>query len=225
MENSVIAQESDVTLEVDDVRLEGSLTIPEGAQALVVFAHGSGSSRFSPRNQFVARTLNEGGLATLLFDLLTAEEDTVDQDTHEFRFDISLLSGRLAGAVDWVRQQDLTRAMPVGLFGSSTGAAAALIAAAWRPEMVGAVVSRGGRPDLADDALPEVQAPTLLIVGGLDNAVIGLNRLASDQMRVKPHIEIVPGATHLFEEAGKLEEVARLACRWFQEKLAPAAAG
>src|SRR5437867_283306 len=195
--------------------LSGNLNIPEGAAALVLFAHGSGSSRHSPRNQFVARTLNDAGLATLLFDLLTPQEEATDAYSREHRFNIGLLAERLAHATKWANQQNETRDLPIGYFGSSTGGAAALVAASEIPEDVGAVVSRGGRPDLAGDALPKVQAPTLLIVGGNDDIVIELNEMARDQMRCEVKLEILPGATHLFEEPGALEKVASLASDWF----------
>ena len=200
--------------------LSGNLTIPENAIALVLFAHGSGSSRHSPRNQFVARTLNRAGLGTLLFDLLTSEEEALDIYTREHRFNISLLAERLVHATKWVRQQDETRDQRIGYFGSSTGGAAALVAAAELPQDVGAVVSRGGRPDLAGDALPKVQAPTLLIVGGNDDIVIELNEMARDQMRCEVKLEIIPGATHLFEEPGTLEHVSKLGSDWFSLHLA-----
>ena len=195
--------------------LSGNLTIPENAIALVLFAHGSGSSRHSPRNQFVARTLNGAGLGTLLFDLLTPEEEELDIHTREHRFNISLLAERLVHATKWACQQEETRDLHIGYFGSSTGGAAALVAAAEIPQDIGAVVSRGGRPDLAGDALPRVQAPTLLIVGGNDDVVIELNEMARDQMRCEVKLEIIPGATHLFEEPGALEQVAKLASDWF----------
>jgi putative phosphoribosyl transferase len=200
--------------------LSGNLIIPDGTVALVLFAHGSGSSRHSPRNQFVARTLNQAGLATLLFDLLTAEEEATDMYTREHRFNIGLLAERLVHATKWAKQQDETRDLPIGYFGSSTGGAAALVAAAQIPQDLGAVVSRGGRPDLAGDALPKVQAPTLLIVGGNDDIVIELNEMARDQMRCEVKLEIVPGATHLFEEPGALEKVAKLGSDWFNAHLA-----
>ena len=185
----------------------------------MVFAHGSGSSRHSPRNQFVARTLNNAGLATLLFDLLTQEEEAIDLRTREHRFNIALLAERLVYATRWARQQEETRDLRIGYFGSSTGGAAALVAAAEVPQDAGAVVSRGGRPDLAGDALPKVQAPTLLIVGGNDDIVIELNEQARDRMRCEVKLEIVPGATHLFEEPGALEHVAQLASDWFMRHL------
>jgi dienelactone hydrolase len=195
------------------------LTIPDGAIALVLFAHGSGSSRHSPRNQFVARTLNDAGLATLLFDLLTQEEEAIDMHTREHRFNVGLLAERLVHATRWAKQQKQTRDLRIAYFGSSTGGAAALVAAAEIPQDVGAVVSRGGRPDLAGDALPKVQVPTLLIVGGNDDIVIELNEMARDQMRCEVKLEIVPGATHLFEEPGALEKVAKLASDWFVDHL------
>jgi putative phosphoribosyl transferase len=198
--------------------------VPEDARGVVLFAHGSGSSRLSPRNRYVAQVLREGGLATLLIDLLTPEEEAIDARTDQLRFDIGLLAGRLAGAADWLAQRPETRQLRVGYFGASTGGGAALVAAAERPDLVAAVVSRGGRPDLAGPALPRVRAPTLLIVGGQDYPVIELNREALGQLRAEQRLEILPGATHLFEEPGALEEVARLARDWFRRHLAPAAA-
>ena len=195
--------------------LSGNLTISENAAALVLFAHGSGSSRHSPRNQFVARTLNRSGLGTLLFDLLTPEEEALDLYTREHRFNIGLLAERLVQATNWATQQEQTRDLRIGYFGSSTGGAAALVAAAQLSQGIGAVVSRGGRPDLAGDALPKVHAPTLLIVGGNDDIVIELNEMARDQMRCEAKLVIVPGATHLFEEQGALEQVAKFASDWF----------
>ena len=203
------------------VTVEGNLVVPEGAAGVVLFAHGSGSSRLSPRNRRVARALQERGLATLLIDLLTADEEAIDIETAHLRFDIGLLADRLAGATDWLIKQPESRDLRIGYFGASTGAAAALVAAALRPQSIGAVVSRGGRPDLAGDALPRVQAPTLLIVGGEDLAVIDLNREAYERLLCKRRLEIVPGATHLFEEPGTLETVARLAGDWFLKHLAP----
>jgi putative phosphoribosyl transferase len=211
-----------VHVSAGSVTLEGNLDIPAEAHGIVLFAHGSGSSRHSGRNRFVAQILREGGLATLLIDLLTVEEEAIDTQTRHLRFDIGLLAERLIGATDWLAQNRNTRNLRVGYFGSSTGAGAALVAAAKRPEVVGAVVSRGGRPDLAGSALSRVQAPTLLIVGGNDVPVIGLNQEALEQLRVTKRLEIVPGATHLFEEPGTLEEVARLARSWFQRYLTPA---
>ena len=206
---------NEVQIQAGRAVLSGNLHIPEGAAALVLFAHGSGSSRHSPRNQSVARTLNDAGLATLLFDLLTQEEEAIDMQTREHRFNIGLLAERLVHATRWAKQQDETRDLQIGYFGSSTGGGAALVAAADSPRDVAAVVSRGGRPDLAGEALPRVQAPTLLIVGGNDDVVIELNEQARDQMRCEVKLEIVPGATHLFEEPGALEKVAKLASDWF----------
>ena len=205
----------DVQISTERAVLSGNLTIPENAKALVLFAHGSGSSRHSPRNQFVARTLNRAGLGTLLFDLLTPEEEALDIHTREHRFNIALLAKRLVHATKWTRQQEETRDLHIGYFGSSTGGAAALVAAAELRQDVGAVVSRGGRPDLAGAALPIVEAPTLLLVGGNDDIVVGLNEMARDQMRCEVKLEIIPGATHLFEEPGALEKVAKLASDWF----------
>jgi putative phosphoribosyl transferase len=203
------------------VRLEGIVSVPEEPRGLVVFVHGSGSSRHSPRNQFVAQTLQEGGLATLLFDLLTAYEEEIDLRTRHLRFDIDLLARRTAGVLDWLDLQPFAHDLKRGLFGSSTGAAAALMAAAELPDKVAAVVSRGGRPDLAGPALPRVQAPTLLIVGGNDETVIDLNEQALAQMQEgsEKKLMIVPGASHLFEEPGTLEYAARLARDWFQAHL------
>ena len=206
---------NEVQIQAGQAALSGNLHIPDGAAALVLFAHGSGSSRHSPRNQFVARTLNNAGLATLLFDLLTPEEESTDARTAEPRFNIGLLAERLVHATKWAKQQEQTRDLRIGYFGSSTGGGAALVAAAEIPQDVGAVVSRGGRPDLADEALPKVQAPTLLIVGGNDDVVIELNEQARDRMRCEVKLEIVPRATHLFEEPGALEKVAKLASDWF----------
>jgi putative phosphoribosyl transferase len=210
---------NDVQIQAGGAVLSGNLTIPEGPASLVLFAHGSGSSRHSPRNQFVARTLNDAGLATLLFDLLTQHEEASDMRTGEHRFNIGLLAERLVHATKWTRQQEQTRDLRIGYFGSSTGGAAALVAAAELLQDVGAVVSRGGRPDLAGDALPKVQAPTLLIVGGNDDIVIELNEMARDQMRCEVKLEIIPGATHLFEEPGALEQVANLASDWFVNQI------
>ena len=206
---------NEVCIPAVGVRLDGNLTIVDGATALVLFVHGSGSSRHSPRNQFVARTLNNAGLGTLLFDLLTPEEEAIDARTAELRFNIKLLAERLVHATKWAKQQHQTRNLRIGYFGSSTGGGAALVAAAEGSQDVGAVVSRGGRPDLAGEALPKVQAPTLLIVGGDDDIVIELNEQARDRMRCEVKLEIVPGATHLFEEPGALDRVAQLASDWF----------
>lgn len=199
--------------------LNGDLRMPPGARGLVIFAHGSGSSRFSTRNRQVAEFLDGQSFATLLLDLLTPQEDAIDVRTRQYRFDIERLGPRVSAAADWARRQAELRELPVGCFGASTGAAAALIAAAERPGTISAVVSRGGRPDLAGDALPRVKAPTLLIVGGDDEPVIEMNRAAMRQMRAHVELEIVPGATHLFEEPGTLEQVERLAAAWFTRYL------
>lgn len=204
-----------VRVSAGPVELEGNLSVPEGARGVVLFAHGSGSSRHSPRNRYVARVLREAGLATLLIDLLTAEEEEVDLRTRHLRFDIGLLARRLVGATGWLRDEPDTRNLNIGYFGASTGAGAALVAAAERPDEVGAVVSRGGRPDLAGEALSRVGAPTLLIVGGNDVPVIAMNEEALERLHAEKRLDIVPGATHLFEEAGALEEVSRLAAGWF----------
>ena len=219
MKQKVSVEEGYMRITTGQVSLEGNLLIPEGAKGLVVFAHGSGSSRHSPRNQHVARILRDSELGTLLFDLLTLEEETEDLVTGKYRFDIGLLAWRLTGATDWLQSNEQTRHLKLGYFGASTGAAAALVAAAERPEIVGAVVSRGGRPDLAESFLERVQAPTLLIVGGYDLPVIDMNRKALVNLRVEKKLEIVPGATHLFEEPGKLDEAARLAANWFTRYL------
>ena len=213
---------SEVQIQAGHAILSGNLHIPEGATALVLFAHGSGSGRHSPRNQFVARTLNDAGLATLLFDLLTQKEEAIDTQTRELRFDIHLLAERLLHATKWAKRQEQTRDLGIGYFGSSTGGAAALVAAADNALDAGAVVSRGGRPDLAGDALPKVQAPALLIVGGNDDIVIEFNEQARDRMRCEVKLEIIPGATHLFEEPGTLEKVAKLASDWFVKHIGTA---
>jgi dienelactone hydrolase len=202
-------------LPVDDVRLAGDLSVPPAARGLVVFAHGSGSGRFSPRNRAVAEALVDAGLATLLMDLLTPEEEAEDLRTGRLRFDVELLGERVIGSIDWLGSDPDVGQLPIGCFGASTGAAAALIAAAERPQRVAAVVSRGGRPDLAAHALPRVGAPTLLIVGGRDDEVIRLNRYAESQLAGESRLVIVPGAGHLFEEAGALEKVSALARDWF----------
>ena len=220
--NTGTARAHDVQIRSGAAMLQGDLIIPAGAQGVVLFAHGSGSSRHSPRNQFVARTIREAGVGTLLFDLLTPEEEAIDARTGHLRFDIGLLAGRLIDATYWLKG-DLEY-LQVGYFGASTGGGAALVAAAELGEGVGAVVSRGGRPDLAGDALPLVKAPTLLIVGGLDYPVIEMNRKAYARLRCEKELKIVPGATHLFEEPGTLEEVARLAADWFQRHLDRASA-
>ena len=201
--------------------LDGTLRIPANAQGVVLFAHGSGSSRHSPRNRFVASVLQQAGLATLLLDLVSPDEESVDVRTAELRFNIGLLAERLLQATDWLVRQPQLEKLQFGYFGASTGAAAALVAAADAPRHAAAVVSRGGRPDLAGPALVRVQAPTLLIVGGGDDVVIELNREALEQLRCEKHLEIIPGATHLFEEPGALEQVARLAREWFQLHLVP----
>ena len=208
-----------VQIRAGTVLIEGDLVVPGSATGLVLFAHGSGSSRFSTRNRAVAQSLERGGFATLLLDLLTRSEESVDMRTAEYRFDIGLLGERVAAALDWASGAPAVAHLPVACFGASTGAAAALIGAAERPELVKAVISRGGRPDLADDALPKVQAPTLLIVGGDDTEVIELNRQAMRRMRAPVELAIVPGASHLFEEPGTLEQVAQLAVRWCQQHL------
>jgi putative phosphoribosyl transferase len=204
------------------ITLQADLTVPERAFGLVAFAHGSGSGRHSPRNRFVASGLQDAGLATLLLDLLTEEEERVDMATRQLRFDIELLAGRLERTIDWLQGRPEVGSLAIGLFGSSTGAGAALIAAGRRIGEVAAVVSRGGRPDLAGEALPRVIAPTLLVVGGEDEIVIDLNRTAMHAMTAEVRLEVVPGATHLFEEPGKLERVVALASGWFEEYLQPA---
>lgn len=219
-----LTKEREVEVPVGGVTLAGTLTLPAAAPGIVVFAHGSGSGRFSPRNRAVAGVLVEAGLATLLMDLLTAEEEEEDVRTARLRFDIELLAERVVGATDWLATQSATADLAIGCFGASTGAAAALIAAAERPQRVGAVVSRGGRPDLAGDALPRVRAPTLFIVGGRDSEVIQLNRQARALLRSASVLETVPGTGHLFEEPGALEQVSTLAREWFLRHLAGARA-
>jgi dienelactone hydrolase len=201
------------------VRLPADVVVPDQAHGVVLFAHGSGSSRRSPRNRAVAGTLNRHGLGTVLVDLLTADEERLDFQTAEYRFDIDRLADRLAGIVDWMTSADELPRVPVGLFGASTGAAAALVAAAARPDVVRAVVSRGGRPDLAGAALPAVRAATLLLVGGRDEQVLELNEAAQRQMSAPTELRVVPGATHLFEEPGALEQVAEEAANWFDRHL------
>jgi putative phosphoribosyl transferase len=212
-------KEQSVRVPAGQVTLEGNLNLPDAAGGIVLFAHGSGSSRHSPRNRYVAQLLNDAKLATLLADLLTPDEEAIDMRTAHLRFDIGLLARRLIAVTDWLTGQPLTRALRIGYFGASTGAGAALVAAAERADAVGAVVSRGGRPDLAGPALPRVRAPTLLIVGGNDFQVIELNRAAYAQLRCEKQLVIIPGATHLFEEPGALDEVARLARDWFERYL------
>ncbi len=214
-------QAEPVQFQAEGVTLEGDLAVPANLHGVVIFAHGSGSSRFSPRNRFVAEYLNQQGIGTLLVDLLTAQEESVDMYTRHLRFNINLLAGRLASATDWLVGYRGVNPTPIGYFGASTGAAAALVAAAERPAIVRAVVSRGGRPDLADTALGRVQAPTLLIVGGQDDLVIGLNDEAFQKLHVEKQMEISPRATHLFEEPGALEAVANLAADWFNKFLVP----
>jgi dienelactone hydrolase len=208
-----------VEIPVAQVRLEGDLSVPEKAEGLVLFAHGSGSSRFSPRNRFVARFLNEAGLATLLVDLLTVQEEALDEVTRQLRFDIDLLVQRLVGITDWLAENPATRTLKLGYFGASTGAAAAMIGAAERPDQVKAIVGRGGRPDLAGSALRRIKAPTLLIVGGHDQSIMALNEQAFEELRAEKKLGIISGATHLFEEPGALEQVARLARQWFERYL------
>jgi putative phosphoribosyl transferase len=212
-------EECAVRLTLAGATLDGGLCIPPGARGVVLFAHGSGSSRLSPRNQFVARELRNAGMATLLFDLLTREEERIDAFSAELRFDIRFLAQRLIAATDWLSARPDARALNIGYFGASTGAGAALVAAAERPDVLKAIVSRGGRPDLAADALPKVKAPTLLIVGGNDTRVIHLNDAAMRRLHSETKLAIVPGATHLFEEPGTLEQVAQLAANWFQKYL------
>ena len=213
------ATTQEVSIPAGGVFLEGDVDVPAAARGVVVFAHGSGSSRHSRRNQFVAQRLREAGLGTLLMDLLTLREEEEDARTARLRFDMGLLARRLIAATDWLGQDRLIQQLPVGYFGASSGAGAALVAAAERPRTVKAVVSRGGRPDLAGEALRRVQAPTLLIVGGLDTSVIAVNRQAFEELQCEKRLEIVPGASHLFEEPGALEAVARLAADWFARHL------
>jgi len=218
-----VSVEASVSVPAGEVRLVGDLAVPARARGVVLFAHGSGSGRHSPRNRQVAAALGQAGLATLLLDLLTDKEEAVDRDRAELRFDIALLAGRLAAAIDWLADDARTAALPIGLFGASTGAAAALVTAARRPRQVVAVVSRGGRPDLAGPSLGLVRAPTLLLVGERDRMVLELNRSAAEQLGAEHRLEIVPDATHLFEEPGTLERVATLAADWFRRWLRPAA--
>jgi dienelactone hydrolase len=208
-----------VCIETGEALLYGELEIPAGAPGIVLFAHGSGSSRRSPRNQYVARIIREAGIGTLLFDLLTQEEGREDEMTGELRFDVDLLASRLIGATSWAEEQKETRGLKIGYFGASTGGAAALLAAAALGDRVVTVVSRGGRPDLAGDALPNVTCPTLLIVGGLDDIVIRLNQQAFAKLRCEKELRIIPGASHLFEERGKLEQVAQISAQWFHESM------
>jgi len=212
----------DITISIGELELGGTLAVPPAPAGLVLFAHGSGSSRHSPRNRHVAATLNACGLATLLFDLLTEEEERIDEIDASLRFDVDLLADRLGAATDSLLASGQARGLPIGYFGGSTGAAAALIAAARSPTTIAAVVSRGGRPDLASASLPLVRAPTLMIVGGEDTWVLGANREAAAKMTCLRQIQVVPGATHLFEEPGTLDEVARLASAWFLQHFAAA---
>jgi putative phosphoribosyl transferase len=218
-----VERETSVVVHADGAELEGTLAVPTDPVGVVLFAHGSGSSRHSPRNLFVAAELRRARLGTLLTDLLTADEDEFDRQTSELRFDIGPLAGRVGAASDWLAAHDGTRGLPIGLFGASTGAAAALVTAAERPDLVKAVVSRGGRPDLAGKSLARVRAPTLLIVGGEDREVLALNREARTRLEAETELETVPGATHLFEEPGALERVAALAREWFARHLRGAA--
>jgi dienelactone hydrolase len=218
---------AEITISASDVQLKAGLSLPRNARGLALFAHGSGSSRLSPRNRYVAEALNRGGVGTVLADLLTAEEEMIDQTTAQFRFDIDLLVRRLIAITDWIGQQVELSHLPIGYFGASTGAAAALAAAAERPNVIRAVVSRGGRPDLSREALTRVSAPSLFIVGGNDAFVLRLNREA---MRLLPpttpgHLEIIPGASHLFQEPGALDRVSQLARHWFQLYLTPGNSG
>ena len=214
-----LAQALPLRIPTPGAKLNADLVIPVDARGIVLFAHGSGSSRHSHRNQFVARILQESAIATLMMDLLTTEEEHVDNQTRELRFDIGLLADRLTATVDWAAQQPTMKHLPIGLFGASTGAAAALVTAARRPELVRSVVSRGGRPDLAGEALNQVKTPTLLIVGGYDDAVLVLNEQAKTQMTGEVALRVVPRATHLFEESGALAQVADLAAGWFWKTL------
>jgi len=209
----------EVQIKAGPLLLNGELNVPAKATGIVLFAHGSGSSRHSPRNQYVATVIRNAGVGTLLFDRLTREEELIDNYTREFRFDINLLARRLVAATNWLAGVNETSRLRPGYFGASTGGGAALVAAAFLGDKVGAVVSRGGRPDLAGEALINVKAPTLLVVGGLDGPVIKMNQEAYEQLRCVKELKIIPGATHLFEEPGKLEEVARLAAKWFLNHL------
>lgn len=215
----MIHNKIDMKIPVGKVVIEGTLTLPPAAKGVVLFAHGSGSSRFSTRNQYVAKEFNKAAIGTLLFDLLTQEEEETDIVTAEYRFNIPLLADRLIGATEWLKNDPKTKRLSFGYFGASTGAAAALIAAAKLPSEISAVISRGGRPDLAGKYLSAVKAPTLLIVGGLDTEVIELNRQAMNQIKVEKKIVVIPGATHLFEEQGTLEEVAKVSIVWFLKYL------
>jgi len=215
--------EHEVAIPAGPAKLSGNLSVPSDPRGIVLFAHGSGSSRYSPRNLFVARQLHQTGMATLLFDLLTAAEEVTDLRSREHRFNISLLAGRLLDATRWIDTQKELHELPIGYFGASTGSAAAIVAAAQLGQKVSAVISRGGRPDLVDAAtLARVRAPTLLILGGEDDVVLQLNREAYQHLRCEKRLSVVPGASHLFEEPGTLEEVARLASEWFRQHVSPA---
>ena len=214
----------EVLIPLRELNLNGDLALPDNPAGLVIFAHGSGSSRFSPRNQFVAGVLQEAGMGTLLFDLLSEAEEEEEYYTRHLRFDIPFLARRLVEATRWLQRQQEARGLRLGYFGSSTGAAAALIGAAELGEVIGAVVSRGGRPDLADEVLDQIRTPTLLIVGGQDMEVLSLNRQALEQLRGEKELRIIPGATHLFEEVGALDQVAEIAAEWFRHHLQPVAA-
>jgi dienelactone hydrolase len=214
-----IAISREVMISMNSIALPGELNVPAGSEGLVIFAHGSGSSRHSPRNQYVAQVIHEAGIGTLLFDLLTHEEEKIDLRTRHLRFDIGLLARRLVDVTEWVEKQKETSHLRIGYFGASTGGGAALVAAAKLGDRIGAVVSRGGRPDMAGEALPQVVSPTLLIVGGFDDVVIRLNEEAFSKLQCVKELKIVPNATHLFEEPGKLEEAARMAADWFQKYL------
>ena len=207
--------EKEISVTIGQATVEGNLTVPHNARGIVLFAHGSGSGRFSPRNQYVAKEFNKSRIGTLLFDLLTSAEEEEDLITAEYRFNIPLLADRLVAATKWLKKSSITQSLKLAYFGASTGAAAALIAAAKLPNDVMTVVSRGGRPDLAEQYLPKVKAPTLLLVGGYDEEVIELNKQAMERMTAEKKLVIIPGATHLFEETGKLEEVARISTEWF----------
>ncbi|WP_373533037.1 dienelactone hydrolase family protein [Vampirovibrio sp.] len=218
-QNQAILQNQEVLIDVGDESLPGILAVPNAAAGIILFAHGSGSSRLSPRNQYVARQFNQAGLATLLFDLLTSPEERLDRLTGQLRFNVGLLANRLSAVADWVSHYPETQQFQIGYFGASTGAAAALMAAAHNPHTVKAIVSRGGRPDLGGDSLRDVQAPSLLMVGSLDTDVIGLNEQAFQEMRCEKKLQIIPGASHLFEEPGKLETVSEIATTWFLNHL------
>ena len=214
-----VSEEQAVHIPAGEADLEGNLAVPDGALGIVAFAHGSGSSRHSPRNRLVAETLRQRKLGTLLFDLLTAKEERLDEQTAHFRFDIPMLAARLAYTAAWLRSHTETEKLPIAYFGASTGAAAALVAAAAAPQHICAIVSRGGRPDLAGPELHRVTAPTLLIVGGSDTGVIELNRQAFDKLTCEKRLDIIPGATHLFEEPGALAAVAKIAGEWFEQRM------